>query len=125
MREFCTSYCQTAAKILPGLTPCSPLHWKAVLAGGNGCAIQLDSPVSTTVNLERLDMTIFLVSGIKGERHCQKEEMEQTCLKMKHGWDRGHLIHPYGVVTQKKMDFIGKQFMTTADLQGESLKHIL
>jgi len=25
----------------------------------------------------------------------------------------------------KKMDFIGKQFMTTADLQGESLKHIL
>lgn len=44
---------------------------------------------------------------------------------MKHEFDRGHLIHPYGVVTQKKMDFIGKQFTTTADLQGESLKHIL
>lgn len=44
---------------------------------------------------------------------------------MKHGLDRGHLICPYGVVTQKKMDFIGKQFMTTADLQGESLEHIL
>ncbi|RMC07097.1 hypothetical protein DUI87_16553 [Hirundo rustica rustica] len=50
----------------------------------------------------------------------EKDILKRKCLKMKPGLDRGHLVRPYGVVTQKKMDFIGKQFTTTADLQAIS-----